>query len=129
MADGKEGSMAISVINLEEKARKITELHAYKLVAQMNDYHFKLVKAKREFIWHRHPETDEVFMIVEGRLRIDLRDKSLELRKGEMVVIPRGVEHKPSCEEECAVLLIEPAGTLNTGSAGGSLTDTTLEWI
>jgi len=121
--------MDISVINLEEKSRKIKELHAYKLVAQMNDYHFKLVRAKREFIWHKHPETDEVFMVIEGRLRIDLRDKTLDLGKGEMVVIPRGVEHKPFCEEECTVLLIEPAGTLNTGDTGGSLTDSSLEWI
>jgi len=121
--------MDISVINLEEKSRKIKELHAYKLVARMNDYHFKLVKAKREFIWHRHAETDEVFMVIEGHLRIDLRDKTLNLKKGEMVVIPKGVDHKPSCNEECTVLLIEPAGTLNTGDAGGSLTDTTLEWI
>jgi len=121
--------MDISVINFEEKSRKIKELHAYKLVAQMNDYHFKLVKAKREFVWHSHAETDEVFLVIEGHLRIDLRDKPLNLKKGEMVVIPKGVEHKPSCKEECTVLLIEPAGTLNTGDAGGSLTDTTLEWI
>ncbi|MFH1123773.1 MAG: cupin domain-containing protein [Pseudomonadota bacterium] len=121
--------MDISVINLEEKSRKIKELHAYKLVAQMNDYHFKLVKAKREFIWHQHAETDEVFMVIEGHLRIDLREKALNLTKGEMVVIPKGVEHKPYCEEECTVLLIEPAETLNTGNAGGSLTDTNLEWI
>lgn len=117
------------MVNLEEKARKITELHAYKVVAQMNDYHFKMVKAKREFIWHRHPETDEVFMVVHGKLRIDLREKTLRLSEGEMVVIPKGVEHRPSCGQECTILLIEPAGTLNTGDAGGELTDTKLEWI
>jgi mannose-6-phosphate isomerase-like protein (cupin superfamily) len=95
----------------------------------MNNYYFKLVKAKREFIWHKHPETDEVFMVIQGYLQIDLRDKTLNLRKGEMVVIPKGVEHKPVCKEECAVLLIEPAETVNTGDAGGELTDTNLEWI
>lgn len=121
--------MDVSVINFKEKALKIKELHSYKLVAQMNDYHFKLVKAKREFIWHKHPETDEVFMVIEGNLQIDLRDKTLNLNKGEMVVVPKGMEHKPVCKEECTVLLIEPAGTLNTGDAGGELTDTDLEWI
>ena len=121
--------MDVAVVNLAEKARRINELHAYKVVAQMNDYHFKMVKAKREFIWHRHIDTDEVFMVVKGKLRIDLREKALHLTEGEMVVIPKGLEHKPSCEEECAVLLIEPAGTLNTGDAGGAMTDTKLEWI
>ena len=121
--------MDIRVVNLEEKAKKIKELHTYKLIAQMNDYHFKLVKAKREFVWHKHPETDEVFMVIKGELQIALRDKTLNLGKGELTVIPRGVEHKPVCTEECIVLLIEPAGTLNTGDAGGELTDTHLEWI
>ncbi len=121
--------MDISVVNLREKAGRIKELHSYKIVAQMNDYAFKLVRAKREFIWHSHPETDEVFMVVEGSLQIDLRDKSLYLGEGEMTVIPRGVEHKPVCREECTVLLIEPVSTLNTGDAGGDLTDTSLEWI
>ena len=121
--------MDIAVVNLKEKSKKIKELHSYKLVAQMNDYHFKLVKAQREFVWHKHPETDEVFMVIQGDLRIDLRDKVLNLGEGEMVVIPKGVEHKPVCEEECTVLLIEPAGTLNTGDRGGELTDTDLEWI
>ena len=94
-----------------------------------NKYYFKLVKAKREFIWHKHPETDEVFMIIEGKLTIELRDKTLTLKKYDMVVIPKGVEHKPSCKEECKILLIEPADTLNTGNVSSDLTDTELEWI
>lgn len=121
--------MGIQVINFEEKFSKIKELHNYKLVAQMNDYHFKLVRMNREFIWHSHPETDEVFIVVDGRMQIALRDKNIYLQKGEMVVIPRGIEHKPSSSEECKILLIEPAGTINTGNAGGKLTDTDLEWI
>jgi mannose-6-phosphate isomerase-like protein (cupin superfamily) len=121
--------MEISVINLEDKARKIKELHAYKIIAKMNDYYFKLIKMKREFIWHKHPETDEVFMVFAGNLQIDLRDKILNVGKGELVVIPKGVEHKPSCQEECTVLLIEPAGTINTGDVGGSFTDNSIEWI
>lgn len=121
--------MKIRVINFADKFARIGELHAYKLVAQMNDYHFKLVRMKREFIWHSHPETDEVFMVIDGQLRIDLRGETLSLTKGEMVVIPKGVEHKPSCQEECKILLIEPAGTVNTGNAGGDLTDTDIEWV
>jgi len=81
---------------------------------------------KREFIWHRHPETDEVFMIIAGSMLIELRDKTLTLTQGDKVVIPK---HKPSAQEECHILLIEPAGTINTGNAGGDLTDTQLEWL
>lgn len=121
--------MEISVINLGEKFAAISELHSYKAVARMNDYLFKLVRVKRDFIWHSHPETDEVFMVIDGAMRIDLRDKSLHLKQGDMTVIPKGVEHKPSCTEECRLLLIEPAGTLNTGDVGGALTDTNIEWI
>ena len=121
--------MNVSVVNFEDKFNKIREQHSYKIIAQMNNYHFKLVRVQREFIWHKHPETDEVFMVIDGHLQIDLRDKVLHLKKGEMVAIPKGVEHKPSCKEECKILLIEPEGTLNTGDAGGELTVTELEWI
>ena len=121
--------MDIRVVNLAEKAGLIEELHSYKLVARMNNYDFKLVKARREFIWHCHEETDEVFMVIEGTLQILLRDRTLDLKAGEMTVIPRGVEHKPVCSEVCTILLIEPSGTLNTGNKGGALTDTELEWI
>jgi mannose-6-phosphate isomerase-like protein (cupin superfamily) len=121
--------MDIEIVNFQEKLSKINELHAYKVVAQMNDYYFKIVKAKREFIWHSHLETDEVFVVIEGNLTIDLRNKTLNLRKGEMVVIPKGMEHKPSCKDECHLLLIEPAATINTGDAGGDLTDSDVEWI
>jgi mannose-6-phosphate isomerase-like protein (cupin superfamily) len=121
--------MSVAVVNFAEKFAKIDKLHAYKLVARMNDYDFKLVRMRREFIWHSHPETDEVFMVIDGELQIDLPDEMLCLRKGEMVVIPKGTDHKPSCREECRILLIEPAGTLNTGNVGGALTDTAIEWI
>jgi mannose-6-phosphate isomerase-like protein (cupin superfamily) len=121
--------MDVEVINFEEKFEKIKELHSYKVIAQMNNYYFKLVKAKREFIWHQHPETDEVFVVIDGKLIIELKDKTFTLKKGEMVVIPKGVEHKPSSKEETKILLIEPIGTVNTGNARGDLTDTNLEWI
>jgi mannose-6-phosphate isomerase-like protein (cupin superfamily) len=121
--------MDTKVVNLKEKCKKIRELHKYKIIAQMNDYYFKLIKTKREFIWHQHPETDEVFVVIEGNLEIELRDKVLHLKEGEMTVIPKGVEHKPISREVVCCLLIEPVGTVNTGSAGGELTDTGLEWI
>jgi mannose-6-phosphate isomerase-like protein (cupin superfamily) len=119
----------INVINFQEKFSKFHERLDYKIIAAMNDYHFKLVRSYGDFVWHSHPETDEVFVVIEGDYRINLRDKSLHLTAGEMVGIPKGVEHKPCAAEECKILLIEPAGTLNTGDAGGELTKTDLEWI
>lgn len=121
--------MDVNVVNFKDKLSKIDELHSYKVIAQMNDYYFKVVKAKRDFIWHSHPETDEVFLVIQGNLQIDLRNKTLNLKKGDMVVIPKGMEHKPLCKEECHVLLIEPSETVNTGDAGGDLTDKLVEWI
>ena len=121
--------MEAKAINFEEKLSLFADLWTPKIIARMNDIHFKLGKIQGEFLWHSHPETDEVFIVIEGDYRIDLRDKSLHLKTGEMVVIPKGVEHKPCAAEECKILLIEPAGTLNTGDAGGALTKTDLEWI
>jgi len=121
--------VSVSVINIKEKFSKIEQLHKYKRIARMNEIDFKLVRMKREFIWHKHPETDEVFMVIDGSLQIHLRDRILHLEKGEMVVIPKGVEHKPACSKECRILLIEPAATVNTGDAGGEMTDGDVEWI
>ena len=87
----------------------------------MNNYYFKLVEAKREFIWHNHPKTNEVSIVIQGKLIIELKNKTLHLTKGEMVVIPKGTEHKPVCKEECSVLLIEPKDTLNTGNTKENL--------
>ena len=121
--------MEVRVVNIEDKFRHIAALHQYKAVAKMNDILFKLVRMDREFIWHSHEETDEVFMVFGGKLIIELRDSVLELGPGDMVSIPKGVEHKPRSIGECRILLIEPAATVNTGSAGGSLTDDVVEWI
>jgi len=121
--------MNIRVVNLKEKASQIKELHKYKLIAELNDYQVKLVKAKREFVWHSHPETDELFLVVEGKMQLAFRDKVFGLETGELIVVPRGIEHKPICDTQCTLMLIEPKGTLNTGNAAGPLTDTELEWI
>jgi mannose-6-phosphate isomerase-like protein (cupin superfamily) len=109
-------------INLAEKLAKFSEQWSPKIVAQMNDYHFKIVKIQGEFIWHTHAETDEVFLVLDGELTIHLRDGDVTLKAGEMYVVPRGVEHKPEAARECSMMLVEPAGTPNTGDAGGERT-------
>jgi mannose-6-phosphate isomerase-like protein (cupin superfamily) len=121
--------MERAVINFRKKLAKIDEHWSPKIVAQMNDYHLKLVKVQRDFVWHSHPDTDEVFIVLGGELSIDFRDGVTALREGEMLVVPKGVEHKPRAEEECRLLLIEPAGTPNTGDAGGERTADDPEWI
>jgi len=99
------------------------------VIAEMNDCQFKIVKIQGDFIWHDHKETDEAFLVIEGRLRIDFRDGAVELGAGEMFVVPKGVEHKPYAEHEVKLLLIEPRGVLNTGHEGGERTATNDVWI
>ncbi|OGO69810.1 MAG: cupin [Chloroflexi bacterium RBG_19FT_COMBO_62_14] len=116
-------------IALAEKLSKIHEHWSPKIIAQMNDYHFKLVKIQGEFIWHSHPETDEVFLVLQGRMVIHFREGEVELNSGELFVVPKGCEHKPSASEECQIMLIEPAGTVNTGDTGGKLTVENDAWV
>ena len=117
------------VINFSDKFSLFDDLWSPRIIARMNDYHFKLAKIQGEFIWHSHRETDEVFIVTHGTLKIHLREGTIEMHQGEMYVVPKGVEHKPTAEEECHILLIEPAGTLNTGDAGGELTKKVETWI
>ncbi|MBL8062392.1 MAG: cupin domain-containing protein [Anaerolineales bacterium] len=122
--------MNYSSINLQEKLTKFSERWSPKIIAQMNDYHLKLAKVQGEFVWHDHPETDEVFIVVKGHLDILFRDGKISLSEGEMFVVPKGVEHKPLAEQECHILLIEPAGLVNTGSVTDSaLTAPNDVWI
>ena len=116
-------------INFEEKLLKFSEHWSPKIIAQLNDYHLKLAKVHGEFVWHDHPETDEVFIVVKGQLKILFRDGNVLLNEGEMFVVPKGVEHKPVAENECHVLLIEPAGTVNTGDVKDDLTAPNNIWI
>ena len=116
-------------INFQEKLAKFSEHWSPKIIAQMNTYHFKIAKIQGEFIWHDHPETDEVFVVLKGQLEIQLRDGSVLLREGELFVVPQGVEHKPVAEEECHILLVEPAGTLNTGDVVNERTAANDVWI
>ena len=121
--------MEFRAINLNDKLSRFSEHWAPRIIARMNDYHFKLVKFRGEFVWHRHPETDEVFIVLDGEMSIAFRDGQVELRSGEMFVVPRGVEHKPVAGRECSAMLVEPAGTVNTGDAGGDLTAQDDIWI
>ena len=116
-------------VNLQEKLSKFSEHWSPKTIAQMNGYHFKLAKVQGEFVWHDHPETDEVFLVVKGRLTIHFRDGKVVLNEGEMYVVPKGVEHKPVAEEECHILLVEPAGTVNTGNVLDEKTAPNDVWI
>lgn len=116
-------------INLVDKLAQIRETWKPRIVAELNGQHVKLTKLHGEFIWHSHEHEDELFLVIAGRLRIELRDGALELGPGEMAVISRGVEHRPIAAEETHVLLFEPASTVNTGTAGGERTITALEWI
>lgn len=95
----------------------------------MNDYQFKLVKLQGEFVWHDHPDTDETFIVLEGAMSIAFRDGEVHLRQGEMVVIPKGVEHKPYASKEAKVMIVEPKGVVNTGDAGGELTAELDRWV
>ncbi len=121
--------MSYTGINFREKLARFDEHWSPKVIAEMNDYQFKLVKIQGDFIWHDHPETDEVFVVLEGELRIDFRDGSVRLSPGEMFVVPQGLEHKPFAESECHLLLIEPRGVVNTGDVGGDLTAEQDVWI
>jgi mannose-6-phosphate isomerase-like protein (cupin superfamily) len=121
--------MEYTAINFREKLAKFSEHWAPKVVARMNDYEFKLVKIQGEFVWHTHANTDDVFIVLEGEMSIELRDGRVDLKAGEMFVVPRGVEHKPVAASECKLVLVEPVGTLNTGDAGGEMTAPDNVWI
>jgi mannose-6-phosphate isomerase-like protein (cupin superfamily) len=116
-------------INIVEKFGKFSEHWSPKIIAKMNDYHLKLVKFQGEFVWHDHRDTDEVFIVLEGEMTIHFLDGDVSVKKGELFVIPKGVEHKTSAKTECHAMLIEASGTVNTGSAGGEKTALADPWI
>ena len=121
--------MEYAAINFKEKLAKFSDHWSPKVIAQMNNYQFKLVKIKGDFTWHSHDDTDEVFIVINGEMSIQFRNGTLPLKSGEMFVIPKGIEHKPYALEECRIMLVEPAGTINTGDAGGELTAEDNVWI
>jgi mannose-6-phosphate isomerase-like protein (cupin superfamily) len=110
-------------INLSEKLARFSDRWSPKVVETLDDYEIKLVKIQGDFVWHSHPEEDELFLVLEGAVRMDFRDRHVELAAGDMIVVPRGVEHKPFAAEECSILLFERRGVVNTGDAeAGALT-------
>ena len=116
-------------INLKEKLSKFSDHWSPKVIAEMNDYQFKLVKIQGEFVWHNHDDTDETFIVIEGEMKIEFENETLELNEGYMFVVPKGIEHKPWAENECKVMIIEPRGVLNTGSSESNLTASNDVWI
>ena len=119
----------LSKINLRDKLSKFSDHWSPKVIAEMNDYQFKLVKIKGDFVWHNHADTDEAFIVIEGEMSIEFEDKTIDLSEGEMYVVPKGVEHKPYADEECKVMIIEPRGVVNTGNKESNLTASNDEWI
>jgi mannose-6-phosphate isomerase-like protein (cupin superfamily) len=109
-------------VNLAEKIGRLERPYQPGIVGHLNDYKLVVVRVKGEFVWHKHDDTDDFFLVLSGRLTIQLRDRDVELAEGELFVVPRGVEHCPKADTEAHVLLIEPRGTVNTGDAGGDLT-------
>ncbi len=114
-------------VNLNEKSRLLDKPYSPGIVGYLNDYKLAVVKVRGEFVWHKHDETDDFFLVLDGRLTIQLRDRDIELERGEMFVVPRGIEHCPKADDDAYVLLIEPKGTVNTGDAGGALTTPEVE--
>ena len=116
-------------INLQSKFELFTEHWSPKVIAEMNDYQFKVAKIKGEFTWHAHADTDEVFIVIEGSMGIEFKDRTVQLNSGEMIVVQKADQHKPFATEECKVLIIEPRGVINTGDSGGDLTSKNDVWI
>ncbi len=109
-------------INFSDKLGRFDERWSPRVIAELNDYQFKLAKIEGEFVWHDHEDTDEAFIVLAGSMVIELEDGEVALSAGEMFVVPRGTRHRPRAEGECHVLLVEPRGVVNTGNAGGKFT-------
>lgn len=122
-------SMSDKPINLRDKLALFDDHWSPRVIAEMNDYQFKLAKLEGEFVWHSHADTDEVFIVIDGDFVLEFRDRRVPLSAGEMYVVPRGVEHRPVAERECSVMLVEPRGVVNTGDAGGAQTAPNDVWI
>lgn len=121
--------MKFQPINIAEKFATFSDYWAPKVIAEVNDYQFKLAKVKGRFPWHKHENTDEAFILLKGELTIEFRDGRATLKAGELVVVPKGVEHRTIAPEECRIMIIEPRGVINTGDAGGELTAENDVWI
>lgn len=121
--------MSDTAINLREKLTRFSKHWSPHVIAEMNDYQFKLAKVQGEFVWHAHADTDEVFIVIDGEMTIEFRDKSIRLAAGEMYVVPKGIEHRPVAARECCIMLVEPRGVINTGESGGAYTAQNNVWV
>ena len=119
----------MQTINLNEKLGLFSDYWHPRIIGALNGQHVKLAKIRGDFIWHSHENEDELFFVIRGKLIMDFRDRTVELDPGEMIIVPKGVEHRPRAEEETHILLFEPASTVNTGKEKGALTREQLEWI
>jgi mannose-6-phosphate isomerase-like protein (cupin superfamily) len=120
---------SVEKVNIVEKLSLFDERWSPKVVGDLNGQHIKLVKYLGDFVWHHHDEEDEMFLVIDGRFRMEFRDREVWIEEGEFIVVPRGVEHRPVAEEEASVMLFEPASTLNTGNVRDGMTVTELDRI
>lgn len=125
----RQSKMTYAAINFREKLSKFDDHWSPRVIAEMNDYQFKLAKVHGEFDWHSHADTDETFIVIDGELEIEFRESKVRLAAGEMFVVPKGVEHKPVARSECHIMLVEPKGTVNTGEASSHLTAQNDVWV
>ena len=116
-------------INFREKFEKFSEYWKPKVITELNDYQFKLVKIKGDFIWHNHEETDEAFIVIDGKIFIEFEEKTEEINEGEMIIVPKGVKHKPYAKTEAKIMIIEPKGVVNTGEILDKLTAPNDDWV
>ncbi len=116
-------------VNIKKKFSKFSEYWSPRVLAEMNDYQFKIAKIKGDFIWHNHEHTDEVFIVIEGSMKIYLKDNTIHLSEGDLYVVPKGIDHKPFAERECKIMLVELRGTKNTGNQTNKLTFKDNQWI
>ena len=119
----------VEKINLKSKFQEFTDQWSPKVIEEMNDYQFKLVKIEKDFTWHKHDDTDETFLVIEGKMGIEFEDQTVELSEGEMIVIPKGKKHKPYADKEAKIMIIEPKGVTNTGDVINELTARDDQWI
>ena len=119
----------MGVINFKNKLSKFSDHWSPKVIAEMNNYQFKLVKIKGDFVWHNHENTDEAFIVLEGEMSIQFEDRKVTLNEGEMYIVKKGIDHKPYAENECKIMIIEPNGVINTGNVEGDLTASNDVWI
>lgn len=120
---------SIEKVNVAQKLALFDEHWSPKIVGELNGQHVKLVKFLGEFVWHHHDDEDEMFLVVDGRFKMEFRDREVWLEEGEFIVVPRGIEHRPVAEREVSVMLFEPASTLNTGNVTDEMTVAELDRI